>query len=160
MTLYDIQGEYLRLYELATTMEDITAFSDTLEGLNGELEVKAKGYIEVMKQLEMEQNECEAVIEKFRAKKEARENAVKRMKAAIYDAMNIAGLKEIEAGDYKIKVVNNGGKEPLVIDGEVPESFYKLKYEVDKELIRKALDKGEVLDFAHLEPRGTHLDIR
>lgn len=160
MTLYDIQGEYLRLYELATSVDDITAFSDTLECLNGELEVKAKGYVEVMKQLEMEQKECDAVIEKFKAKKEARENAVKRMKSAIFDAMNIAGLKEVDAGDYKIKIVGNGGKEPLVIDGEVPESFYKLKYEVDNELIRKALEKGEELDFAHLEPRGTHIVIR
>lgn len=160
MTLYDIQGEYLRLYELATTMDDIQAFSDTLDSLNGDLSVKAKGYVEVMKQLEMEQNECDAIIQKFTDKKKARENALNRMKSALYDSMNIAGLTEIEAGNYKLKIVGNGGVEPLVISGDVPDSFYKLKYKVDKSLIRKALEKGEELDFAHLEPRGTHLEIK
>lgn len=160
MTLYDIQGDYLRLYELAATMEDVEAFSDTLEGLNGDLEVKSKGCIEVIKQLDMEAKECDEVIERFKAKKQARENAIKRLKTAIYDTMNIAGITEIKAGDYTIKVVKNGGKEPLVIDGEVPEAFYKMKYEVDESLIRKAIENGEEIGFAHLEPRGTHLQIR
>ena len=160
MTLYEIQGEFLRLYELATTMEDLKAFSDTLEGLQGDLAVKAKGYVEVMKQIEMEANECDAVIQKFTEKKKARENALSRMKSALYDAMNTAELKELEAGEYKLKIVGNGGGAPLVISGNVPDNFMKLKYEADKTLIRKALEEGKELSFAHLEPRGTHLEIK
>lgn len=160
MTLYEIQGEFLRLYELATTMEDLKAFSDTLEGLQGDLAVKAKGYVEVMKQIEMEANECDAVIQKFTEKKKARENALSRMKSALYDAMNTAELKELEAGEYKLKIVNNGGAAPLVISGNVPDNFMKLKYEADKTLIRKVLEDGIELSFAHLEPRGTHLEIK
>lgn len=160
MTLYEITGEFLRLYELATTMEDLKAFSDTLEGLQGDLAVKAKGYVEVMKQIEMEANECDAVIQKFTEKKKARENAYSRMKSALYDAMNTAELKELEAGDYMLKIIPNGGVAPLVISGDVPDNFMKLKYEADKTLIRKALEEGKELPFAHLEPRGTHLEIK
>lgn len=160
MTLYDIKGEFLRLYELADSEEDEEAFLDTLEGLQGELEVKAKGCVYVMKQLEMEEAECDKVIEAFTRKKQAKKNARERIINAIHDTMSTADLKEIAAGEYKIKIVKNGGKNPLVINGEVPDSYMRLKYEVDKELIRKALEDGKALDFAYLGERGEHLSIR
>ena len=56
-SLFDLQGDFLALYELATSEGDEQAFLDTLEGLMGELEVKAGGYVHVIKQLEMEADE-------------------------------------------------------------------------------------------------------
>lgn len=159
-TLYDIQGEFLALYEMATQSDDEQAFLDTLEGLKGELEVKASGYAKVIKQLEMEQLECDKVIEAFKAKKEQRNNAVKRMKEAIMNALDVAGMNEIKAGDYTFKIAKNGGMQPLKIDGDVPDEFMKVIYETDKDLIRKSLSEGNTLDFAHLEPRGRHLTIK
>ena len=80
MTLYDIQGEYLRLYELAIDEEDPQAFLDTLESLNADLAEKSAGYVSVIKQLDMESDECDRVIEAFKHKKEVRQNNIKRMK--------------------------------------------------------------------------------
>ena len=67
MTLYDITGEYLRLYNLMTD-EDLMeteddAIKDTLESLNYDLADKSAGYVHVIKQLEMESDECDKVIE-------------------------------------------------------------------------------------------------
>lgn len=161
MTLYDIQGEFLRLYELADSEEDSEAFSDTLEALQGDLEVKARGCVHVMRQLEMEEAECEKRIAELTKRKNARKNARERINKAIFDTMDIAGLTEIEAGEYKIKVVNNGGQLPMeVIPEAVPDNFMKIKYEPDKALIRKALESGEQLSFASLGERGKHLSIR
>lgn len=159
MTLYDLQGEFLALYELATQEDDEQAFLDTLEGLKGELEVKAAGYANVIKQLEMEQEECDKVIETFKAKKEQRNNAVKRMKEAIMNALDVANMNEIKAGDYTFKIAKNGGVQPMVIDGDVPDNFMKVIYEPDNKKIREALKDNE-LDFAHLEERGRHLTIK
>lgn len=160
MTLYDLKGEFLRLYELATQEEDRQAFLDTLEALKGELEVKAAGYVHVMKQIEMEEKECDAVIEAFKAKKELRKNSRKRMAEALLDAMDIAGISEIKAGEYNAKIAKNGGLQPLKIDGDVPDEFMKVIYEADKDLIRKTLAEGNKLDFARLEERGRHLNIK
>ena len=160
MTLYDIKGEFLSLYELATEENDEQAFADTLEGLKGELEVKANGYVQVIKQLEMEQDECDKIIAAFKAKKETRANNVKRMKLALIMAMDAAEVDTLPAGDYTLKIVKNGGLQPLKIDGDVPDNFKKIIYEDDKDLIRKALNDGEELEFAHLEPRGRHLNIK
>ena len=159
-SLYDIESDFLALYELATTEGDEQAFLDTLEALKGELEVKAGGYVHVIKQLEMEADECDKVIDAFKAKKATRTNNVKRMKEALMQAMDIAGVDKLPAGEYTLKIAKNGGLQPLKIDGEVPDNFKKIIYEDDKELIRKALNDGEELGFAHLEPRGRHLNIK
>lgn len=159
-TLYSLTEEFKALYELASSDDDEQAFLDTLEGLKGELSIKAGGYVNVIKQLEMEQDECDRVIAAFMAKKETRANHVKKMKEALLQAMDVANVDCITAGNYTLKIVNNGGVQPLKIDGEVPDNFTKIKIEPDNELIRKTLSEGKELSFAHLEPRGRHLNIR
>lgn len=161
-TLFNLVGEFEALYELATSdnAETEQVFLDTLEALRGELEVKAGGYIRVIKTLEMEVDGCDNVLEEFQKKKIIRTNSIKRMKDALMNAMDVAGVDEIPAGEYTLKIAKNGGLQPLKIDGEVPDNFKKVIYENDKDLIRKALNDGEELDFAHLEPRGRHLNIK
>ena len=60
MTLFSISDDMLELYKMATDTDiDPQVFADTLEGLKGMLEVKACGYVNVIKQLEMEQKEIQ-----------------------------------------------------------------------------------------------------
>jgi hypothetical protein len=160
MTLYDIQGEYLRLYDMVT--EDDEALEDTLASLNLDLSDKSEGYVAVIKQLEMESDECDKVIAQFQEKKKARQNSIKRLKDALLSAMDIANLTELKAGSWTLKVAKNGGKAPVEIPDEaaVPESYMRIKYEVDKDLIRKDLEEGKDLGFATLGERGRHINIR
>lgn len=159
-TLYEIKEEFRALYELAISDDDEQAFLDTFEGLKGDLEAKAGGYVHVINQLLMEAAECSKVIDVFKAKKEVRENHVKRMKEALMEAMDAAGVDKLQAGEYTLKIAKNGGLQPLKIDGDVPDSFTKVIVQPDNDLIRKALNDGEELGFAHLEPRGRHLNIK
>lgn len=160
LTLYEIKEEFLQLYELALSDDDRQAFLDTLESLKGELENKAAGYVQVIKQLEMEANEADKVIEAFEHKKTKRLEAAKRMKQALIEAMDVAGVDSLPAGEYNLKIAKNGGVEPMKIDGEVPDNFMKVVYEPDNKKIREALKEGKQLDFAHLEERGRHLNIK
>ena len=142
--------------------EDPQAFLDTLESLNADLAEKSAGYVSVIKQLDMESDECDRVIEAFNRKKEVRQNNIKRMKEALLGAMDTAGLTEIQAGNYTLKIAKNGGKAPLEIPDEslVPERFMKINYEPDKELIRKTIEDGTDLPFAEIKERGRHLTIK
>jgi hypothetical protein len=108
----------------------------------------------------MEANECKKVIDAFTEKQQARLNNVKRMKEALIKAMDAAGTDTIKAGEYTLKIANNGGVQPLKIEGDVPDNYTKVIVQPDNELIRKALKDGKELDFAHLEPRGRHLNIK
>jgi thioesterase domain-containing protein len=164
MTLYDITGEYLRLYDLMTDDEtnNEAAIMTAFEELHYDLSQKSAGYVAIIKQLEMESDECDKQIEYFSQKKKQRQNSVKRLKEALLNAMDIANLNEIKAGSWTIKVAKNGGKTPVEIPDEskVPENFMRIKYEVDKDLIRQSLEEGKELSFAKLGERGRHLNIK
>ena len=160
-TLFEITTEFQQFYDMMTD-EDMTdqAFLDTLESLTGELAAKASGYANVIKQVDMEAKQAKALELEFKHKKEVRENRIKLMKERIKDAMLIAQVDELDAGKFKIKLKGNGGLEPLKITGDVPDNYKKIIVENDTELIRKALQEGKELDFAHLEPRGKHVEIK
>lgn len=163
MTLFDIKGEFFRLYELAVQNDDPEceeAFNNALDDLKTDLAGKSAGYVHVIKQLDMEADECDKVIEAFKAKKEARKNHIAKMKNALLDAMDAAQLTELKAGEYTLKIAKNGGKQPLVLDSTVPDNYMKIKYEPDNDLIRTAIEEGKEINFAHLEERGRHLNIK
>ena len=160
-TLFNIVGEFEELYALATQEElDEQLFNDTLEALTGELEVKGAGYVAVIQQLDMEAKKAKEIAEAFKLKADTRINAIGRMKDALKVAMTRIGTDKIDAGDFTIKLQKNGGKQPMLITDEVPNDYLKVIYEPDKDKIRKALEDGVELSFAHLEERGKHIAIK
>ena len=160
-TLFQIAGEFEELYSLATQEQlDVDLFNGTLEALTGELEVKGAGYVAVINQLDMEAKKAKELSDAFKLKAETRVNAIGRMKDALKIAMDRIGTDKIDTGDFTIKLQKNGGKQPVIVDGEVPNDFLKVIYEPDKEKIRKVLEEGSKLDFAHIEERGKHIVIK
>ena len=160
-TLFDIVGEFEELYALAVSDDvDEQIFTDTLEALTGELEVKGAGYVAVINQLDMEAKKAKELAESFKRKADVRVNHIGRMKDALKVAMERIGTTSVNAGDYTIKLQSNGGKLPLVIDDTVPDEYYKVVYELDRDKMRKALDDGKKLKFAHYGERGTHITIK
>ena len=160
-TLFELTNEFNQLYELATSDEvDEQAFNDTLEGMMFELEQKSEGYVHVLERLDMEARKATEIADMMKHKADIRKNSIKRMKEMLLKAMNAAQIKKLDAGAFTIAVSKNGGKQPMIIDGDVPDNFKRIIYEDDKELIRKHLEDGEVLNFARLLPRGEHISIK
>ena len=161
-SLFEITNEFERFYQMVID-EEISddAFEDTLACIMDELEVKASGYAHVIKQVEMEADRAEIMEKEFKAKKEIRRNRVKKMKEAICQAMQIAKVKDLPAGDFTFKIKKNGGLEPLVIDKpeEVPDTMKVIKFENDNAKIREYLKDHDV-DWAHTEERGSHIEIK
>ena len=159
-TLFDITDDFYKLYVMGSDPDmDPQVFQDTLDGLMGALEVKSCGYVNVIKQLEMEQKQAEEVSKMFADKANVRKNNIKRMKDALKVAMETAGTDQIAAGAFTIKLQKNGGLQPLKIDGDVPENMTKVIVEPDTERIREYLKDNEC-EWAHLEERGKHIVIK
>ena len=159
-TLFEIVDDYQNLYELATDPDtDPEVFNDTLEAIKGALEVKSDGYVNVIKQLEMEAKQADEVSEMFKAKAEVRKNNIKRMKEMLKSALEATNQESLTAGAYTIKLQKNGGVQPLVIDGDVPQNMTKVIVEPDNAKIREYL-KDHLCEWAHLEPRGKHIVIK
>lgn len=161
-TLFDIVGEFQELYMMATSEEEQAeqVFIDTLDSLMGELETKSAGYVAVINRLEAEQAKAEEVSKAYGAVAKSRKNAIKRMKDALLYAMDTIGATEMAAGDLTIKIKKNGGLQPMVIDGNVPDSLTKVTIEPDNEKIRAYLKEHTDCEWAHLEERGRHIEIK
>lgn len=161
-SLYEIKGEYLELLSYADSgnPDDEQLFLDTLESIQGELEVKADNYAAVIKEIEGSVDKFSKEIKRLTSAKEIMENHIKVMKARLLDAMQTMDVKEIKGEHFKLKIQNNGGKQGIEYTGDVPDSFKRVVYEDDTEKIRKALEDGEELGFAHLKPRGQHIRIQ
>lgn len=170
-SLYEITGEFLQLMEMLDDPDvDPQIVEDTLEGLKGDLEAKAEGYINVIKEYEAAATTYKMEAQAFKAKQEHAENAAKRLKNALFAAMIATGHDDkagLDTGLHKLKVVSNGGLAPLKIDippEELPEIFQKVEIKPDMEKIRGMLAKGKEVakeyPWVHEEPRGRHLSIK
>lgn len=161
--IFDVVGEYKQVFEMLTDPEvDEQTVLDTLEGLMGEIEVKAEGIVSIIDRLEMEYEACKKHEDIWHDRKVVRQNNIKRLKQMIVKVMDELGVNDIQAGDVKLHVQNSGGVPPLIVDenATVPERFTKLTIENDNELIRKALNDGEELSFARFGNRSRTLRIK
>lgn len=183
-TLYELTGEFLQLFEM---MEELTEMehdgtvdpeqineqrqllTDTLEGVKGELEIKANGYVAVLKELDSRASIARCEAEEWLKKARALEKNEERLKSALMDALIATGHDDkagFDTGIYKLKIVNNGGAQPLEVDEDIesiPNKFVRIKKEADKKAIGeylKSLPEGVEVPWARLLPRGRHLSIK
>lgn len=164
-TLYDITGRALALLQMADD-EDIEpeVFKDTLDGIEGEFDDKIETYCKVIKNIEADSKAIAEELKRLQAKKKHLENTVSRMKETILEAMRLTGKTSSGGKVLKATIQKNGGVLPLIMDDPVaealPEEFRITKYEANNEAIRKALDEGIELPFAHYGERGESIRIK
>lgn len=161
--LFKVVGQYMQVYDMLTDPDiDDEVVNDTLEGLMGEIEVHAAGLVPVMERLDMEIDACKKHKEEWANAEKVRKARKDRLKEMIRNAMVALDKNEIQAGDITFKIQNAGGKLPLIVDenATVPERFTKITIENDNDLIRKALESGEELDFARFGERSKILKIK
>jgi hypothetical protein len=164
MTLYDITNDYMQLMQMMEDPEmDPQTLSDTMEGIEGELEVKAESYAKVMKNLEADVVGIKAEIDRLSERKKTIENNIKKMKETLQFAMETTGKTKFKTELFSFGIRKNA---PAVVMDEpyienVPERF--LKYSdptINRSAIKEAIQKGEDLEgLAHLE-QSTSLSIR
>jgi len=151
-TLYELTGQYRELLELAESEElDKQLIADTLEGLDGEIEIKADGYAKVIRELEGKTAVLKDEIDRLSKRKSVIENNIKSMKEALQNAMFITGKTKFKTDLFNFNIQKNPPR--LVIDKpeEVPEEYLiPQEPKIDTSAIKEALKQQE-LPFAHLE---------
>lgn len=160
-SLYKLTSDYEALMEYAdsTNPDDQQVFEETLDSVTATLDVKMDDYAVVMDHMEAQEDLLDKEIKRLTARKKAIENNRKRMMNRLYDSMVATNRKTVATDHRTFRIKKNGGKLPLIIDGDVPDKYYKMIYEVDKDKIRLALETGNNLEFAHFGERGEHVEI-
>ncbi len=162
-TLYEITGDYLHLLEMLEEEEeniDPQAFADTLEGIEGEFEIKADGYARVLKELAAEAGKYDAEIQRMTARRDSLNNRSKMLKQHLYEGMKATRKTKFKTDLFSFGIQKNGGLQPMEIvpDMDIPDEY--CRKEPDNMKIREALKNGAELPFAVLKERGDHLVIR
>lgn len=146
----------------------LTAWFDTLDGIEEEFEIKAVNIAVIVKSIKAEAEQLKA--EKLRlAKRQAqKERAAERLEQYLLNSMQAIGREKVDKPQAVIRVKKNS--ESTVIDNE--KSFIEwaetngytdlLKYkdpEVKKKEVKDLLKRNVELPFVHLE-RKTKIDIK
>ena len=156
MTLYELTEDYMNLLALAEDPDiDEQAFMDTLDGIEGAIEVKAENYAKIMRQLEADAAACDAESKRLKNKSKTIDNNIKRMKQALQFAMQATGKTKFKTALFSFGIQKNPAS--VVMDEtyieNIPERFLVRKDpEINRKAIRDAINAGEDLTgLAHLE---------
>lgn len=103
MKLYEIAQEYLSFME-AIENEEIPeeAIADTLEAIEGEIEIKADNIACILKSLEAEATALKAEETKLAERRKAKERTHDRLKQYLSDTLQTIGLYKMESARNKI----------------------------------------------------------
>ena len=164
MTLYEITNDYLQLMTMLEDPElDPQTLADTMEGIEGELEVKAESCGKIARNIEGDIVALEAEKERLTKKIQTKKNNLKRLKETLQFSMEATGKSKIKTPLFSFSIRKNA---PAVVMDEpyienVPERF--LKYSdptINRTAIKEAIQNGENLEgIAHLE-QSTSLTIK
>ena len=159
--LYQLTNNYETVLNMLYDEDaDEQMILDTLEAIEGEIEDKADNYAKIIKELEAKQSARKEEAKRLTESAKVFENRVKALKSNLFNSMKATGKTKFATDLFSFNIAKNGGKQPLTIDGEVPEEYTKTITENDTDKIRQALDEGKELPFAHFEPRGESLRIK
>ncbi|MBR1677297.1 MAG: siphovirus Gp157 family protein [Clostridia bacterium] len=162
-TLYELTGDYLRLLELGEDPEtDPEVFKDTLEGLDGEIEIKAEGYAKVIKQLEADAKMLGDEAKRLTDRKKSAENNIAAMKKSLEEAMKATGKTKFKTELFSFGIQKNP---PSVKVDEEHLELIPIEYlvpqdpKIDKKRILEELKGGATFTWATME-QGESLRIR
>ena len=152
-SLYELTDEYLQVLEMAEDPDiDPEVFSDTLEGLSGEIEIKADGYARIIASLEAQMDAIRVEENRLGARRKSLMNKVESMKRNLMSSMTVTGKTKFRTELFSFTIKKN--PPAVVIDDKdkIPDEFWKKQEPVlDKAGIKDLLKTGETCDYAHLE---------
>ena len=162
-TLYEMTGQYLALAELAddpAMPED--ALSDTLEAIEGDIEVKAQALLQVVAGMEGDTGAIDNEIKRLTARKKVIQNRAGRLRQYLFDNMVVSGINKISCTLFQITLAK---AQPLVLVNDaavIPDWLVKTtttRTPIKKDILA-ALKKGERVPGCELGESKRSLRVR
>lgn len=168
-TLIELIGEWKQVADMMNDPEiDQQAIIDTLEGISGEIEVKADGYGAVIRNLEFEiaalkgkKDYVKGILDGISAEEKRLQGHIDWMKTRLLESMIAIGKDKegIKTDSFEFKVKTAGGIQKLETTEDVPDNFKKIIYENDNDKIREYLKDHDV-EWARLLPKKKTVVIK
>ena len=156
-SIYEIKCEFMTLWSI---LEDELTDDETLAGAfetaTDDLKEKLENCCKFIANEKADIQGLKDEEARLKARRQAKENAIERLKKLMYDAMTTAGEKKLPCGTFTCSIQPNPERvvlaEDLSID-KVPEIYLKRpEPEIDKTKLKEDLKAGkDVGGIAHLE---------
>ena len=162
--LYELAAEYRTDCEKLADMDlDEQTLADTLEGLSGELEVKAQNVIMFTRNLEATASAIKDAEAQMAARRKALENRAAGLRRYVLENMQFAGIQKIECPFFKLSIRDNPAAVDIYEPGLIPAQYMKQPEPPppapDKTAIKAAITAGTEVPGAKLT-KGTRLEIK
>lgn len=155
-SVYELKNEFNTLWSI---LEDELADDEMILGAwetaQEDLAIKLENCCKYIKNEEALITGLKEEEERLNTRRKAKENAIKRLKALMQDAMTAAGEKKIQCGTFTTSIQNNAPS--VVVDEQyienIPEEYLRIKEpEIDRKKMLEDLKAGKDLEgLAHLE---------
>lgn len=164
LALYQLADMYLAdLQKLADMDMDEQTVADTLEGLSGELEVKATNVAMFARNLEASAEAIKTAEAQMAARRKAIENRAGRIRQYLKENMERVGILKIEGPHFALAIKKNPPAVQVEAVELVPMEFFKPVLPpppaLDKKAVAEALKAGKDVPGCKLE-QGTRLEIK
>ena len=168
MTLYEITGQFVELFDMFDMIDDLDpeqqdeareAWYDTLQSIESDFEDKADNVAVYIKTLASLAREIKFEEEQLRKRRQSTERKIDSLKRYLFDSMRAIGRTKIETPQNCISIRRNAPSvkienEDGLIRWAQAHNDDLLKYappEIRKNDVKKLLKDGEEVPFCHLE---------
>ena len=141
-TLYELTNDFLTVYGMIDEGCDEQLILDTLEAIEGDIEVKAEGYAKLIKTIEAEAEMYKSEENRLAERRKARESKIKTLKSNLQNAMEIVGKTKFDSGTFSFNVQKNPPSVEIEDEAKIPKKFFVPQPAVlDKKTILSVLKK-------------------
>lgn len=136
--LSDQFNEVLALFDDETF--DAETLSDTLDGVQGEIQEKGINIVSLVKNMELSTDAIDKAVKELNARKKSIATKQEKLKEYLLFNMQRTGITKIEAPLFEIKLAKNPPSVEIINEKEIPKQFIKEKVvtTIDKTAIKKA----------------------
>lgn len=160
LSLYDLTSEHRLICDaIEEAGGEITPEIEAMLAINEEnFLTKAEGYAEIISKYTILAENAKTRKAQCERVQKIAENAVKRMKERIAQAMEEYNLPKVEIGMHKLSFRTSQQVE-IIDEAKIPNIYIKVKTEVDKKALREDLKNGVIIEGATLKENKS-LQIR
>jgi hypothetical protein len=161
--LYALVEQYRELERLDVEEIDDQALADTLEGLKGEITVKATNCALFARNIETFADTVDEAAAQMAERAKRLRRKADSIRAYLLDQMRGAGISKIQAPEFTVSIRKNPAAVQIAPDAAIPQEYMVVPEppppRIDKRKLADALKNGAVIDGVRLE-QSERLDIR
>ena len=147
MSLFTISQDFKSLYDMANDAEneDMETLAELFSEVETSLSDKLDNTIYIIKELDSDADALKAEAKRLTDKAKALENKGKYLKELMLGAVKASGVEKLKSDKFsyyikRTEVLN------VVSEDNIGREFFRIKREIDKTVLKKAIKDGLILD--------------